>query len=136
MFPKGILMICLGKRDWLRSRKGQNQKEVIIDHKCQCHCRSFMKVDQWHLVLEEERFVENARELEMQELNFMAVKLVMEQEKWKEQLQSKENQNKCKWNAINVKEVVNHQSLYALFVVGKKYSSNLEIYHFKLKREW
>lgn len=45
MFQREIHMIYLEKKDFQKSRKDLNQKEVIIDLKCQSHYLNFMKED-------------------------------------------------------------------------------------------
>jgi GTP cyclohydrolase FolE2 len=81
MFLKEIHMIYLEKKDFQKSRKDQNQKEVTIDLICQFLCPNSMKVAQWFFHLDEDRFVENAKDLEMKEANFIVVKPVKELEK-------------------------------------------------------
>jgi hypothetical protein len=81
MFLKEILMIYLEKKDFQKSRKDQNQKEAIIDLICQYLYLNFIKAVQWFFPLDEDKFVENAKGLEMKVANFIVVKHAKELEK-------------------------------------------------------
>jgi hypothetical protein len=81
MFLKEILMIYLEKKDFQKSRKDQNQKEAIIGLICQYLYLNFIKAALWFFPLDEDKFVENAKDLGMKVANFIVVKHAKELEK-------------------------------------------------------
>lgn len=122
MFLKEILMICLDKKVYLKSRKDQNQKGETTDPICLFHYLNFMKEGQWHLVLEGDRFVDIVKVQAMKEDSFIHASLVTAREKWLELYKFKGKRNKCKWNAINVKEQAKHHNKSVQFAVDKKFN--------------
>lgn len=131
-----IHMIFLEKKVSPKSRNIPNLREVTTDQKCQFLYLNFMKVGRWPSVLEGDKFVGIAKDQVIQVALSMDVKLVVELEKWKELSKSKVKLNKCKWNVINAKELVNLHNLYVLFVMGRKFKWSREIYYLKFKEEW
>lgn len=81
MFQKEIHMIYLVRKVLHKSRKDQNPKVEIIDLKCLFRFQNFIKEDLWFSHLEEDRFVENAKDQEMKVVFCIHVKLVMDLEK-------------------------------------------------------
>lgn len=120
MYLKGILMTCLGKKDWGRFKNDPNPKVEILERKCLFHCRLFILAGQVFIVSDGDKYA-NIVKAQVMFLEFcINVTRVGVVEKWWEKLMSRVKWNRLRWNVKNVMAVDTRASKSVQYAMAKR----------------